>query len=317
MKTARTTPSGLSNYPAKASPMNAAAAITIGKELTVKRLGFGAMRLCGPGIWGWPANRENALRVLRRAVQLGVNFIDTADAYGPYVNEEEIAQALHPYPDDLVIATKGGLTRSGPGEWNRCGLPAHLEEACEESLRRLRLDRIDLYQLHAVDPAVPLEEQVGALRKLRDAGKIRYVGLSNVDVEQLRRAERIVEIASVQNNYNVGNRVGEPVLAHCESEGLAFIPYFPLDGGDLGTIQALTPIARTHRATIWQVGLAWLLQRSPTMLPIPGTSSLEHLAENVAASELELTREEYAELNRLAGDDLEPDGQWPTRRFVR
>ena len=280
--------------------MNAAMAITIGKELTVKRLGFGAMRLCGPGIWGWPADRENALRVLQRAVELEVNFIDTADSYGPHVNEEQIAQALYPYPDDLVIATKGGLIRGGPGEWKRCGRPAYLEESCEGSLRRLRLDRIDLYQLHAIDPEVPLEEQVGTLRNLRDAGRIRHVGLSNVDVEQLQRAERIVEIASVQNNYNVGNRVSEPVLAYCEAKGIAFIPYFPLDGGDLAALEPLESIAQAHAATIWQVGLAWLLQRSPAILPIPGTSSLEHLAENVAALQLTLNDAERAALDRVA-----------------
>jgi pyridoxine 4-dehydrogenase len=272
--------------------MNAATTITIGKELRVARLGFGAMRLCGPGIWGWPADRENALRVLRRAVELGVNFIDTADSYGPHVNEEQIAQALYPYPGGLVIASKGGLTRSGPGEWKRCGRPEHLERACEGSLRRLRRERIDLYQLHAVDPEVPLEEQVGTLRKLRDAGKIRYVGLSNVELEQLQAAERIVEIASVQNNYNVANRYSEPLLEYCAAKGIAFIPYFPLDGGDLAALETLAPIASAHDATVWQIGLAWLLQHSDAMLPIPGTSSLAHVEENIAASRIALTGEE-------------------------
>jgi aryl-alcohol dehydrogenase-like predicted oxidoreductase len=280
--------------------MNAATKISIGNELSVKRLGFGAMRLCGPRVWGWPQDRENALRVLRRGVELGVQFIDTADAYGPYVNEEQIAQALYPYPDGLVIATKGGSTRPARAEWQRDGRPSHLKEACDASLTRLRLDRIDLYQLHAIDPKVPFEEQIGALRELRDAGKIRLVGLSNVDLEQLRRAQRIVEIASVQNNYNVGNRTSEPVLEHCERNGIAFIPYFPLDGGDLHTVGALTPIARAHGATIWQIGLAWLLARSPAMLPIPGTSSLEHLEENVAASAIALTVTERATLDDLA-----------------
>src|SRR5271166_5927576 len=196
--------------------MSGVSTITIGKNLTVNRLGFGAMRLCGPGIWGWPADRANALRVLRRAVELGVNFIDTADAYGPHINEEQIAQALHPYPADLVIATKGGSTRSGPGQWGRDGRRSHLVGACDGSLRRLRLDCIDLYQLHAVDSNVPFDEQVGALRELRDAGKIRFVGLSNVDLDQLRHAERIVEIASVQNSYNVGNRASEPILEYCQ-----------------------------------------------------------------------------------------------------
>jgi aryl-alcohol dehydrogenase-like predicted oxidoreductase len=276
--------------------MNRSSTITIGNDLTVRRLGFGGMRLCGAGIWGWPADRENALRVLRRAVELGVNFIDTADSYGPHVNEEQIAQALYPYPKDLVIATKGGLTRSGPGEWKRDCRPKHLREACEGSLRRLRLDRIDVYQLHAIDTEVPFEDQIGTMRELRDAGKIRHVGLSNVDLDQLQRAQEIVEIVSVQNNYNVGNRTSESVLRHCQADGLAFIPYFPLDGGDLTALEALAAIADAHRATIWQVGLAWLLHHSPAMLPIPGTSSLEHLEENVAASELSLTEQEYAKL---------------------
>jgi len=264
------------------------------------RLGFGAMRLCGAHVWGWPADRENALRVLRRAVELGVTFIDTADAYGPNVNEEQIAWALYPYPAGLVIATKGGSTRPAPTEWHRDGRPEHLIAACEGSLRRLRLERIDLYQLHAADPNVPLEEQIGALRKLRDDGKIRRIGLSNVNLEQLRHAERIVEIASVQNNYNVGNRVSEPILEYCQDNGMAFIPYFPLDAGDIAAVQALEPVAAAHGATIFQVALAWLLRHSPVMLPIPGTSSLDHLRENAAAADLALTAEEYATLERVA-----------------
>lgn len=279
--------------------MNAQTTITIGNELTVRRLGFGAMRLCGKLIMGWPHDRENALRVLRRAVELGVNFIDTADAYGPHVNEEQIAQALHPYPKDLTIATKGGCIRP-EGRWERDGSPAHLREACEGSLRRLRVERIDVYQLHAVDTKVPLEEQVGTLKTLRDEGKIRFVGLSNVDVEELERARRIVDIVSVQNNYNVANRTSEAVLEYCERNGIAFIPYFPLDGGDLEAAEALAPIARAHEATIWQVGLAWLLARSASLLPIPGTSSLAHLEENVAARDLALSDSEMAELDRLA-----------------
>jgi aryl-alcohol dehydrogenase-like predicted oxidoreductase len=274
--------------------------ITIGGALRVNRMGFGAMRLCGSGIWGWPADRENALRVLRRAVELGVNFIDTADAYGPFVNEEQIAQALYPYSEGLVIATKGGSVRPGPGQWVRDGRPEHLKAACEGSLRRLRLSRIDLYQLHAVASNVPLEEQVGALRELRDQGKIRLVGLSNVELHQLQRAEEIVEIASVQNNYNVGNRVSEPVLRYCEAKGLAFIPYFPLDAGDIAALDVLRPIAAAHEATVFQIALAWLLRHSPAMLPIPGTSSLEHLEENVAAAQLELSEEEYEGLDRVA-----------------
>ena len=280
--------------------MNDAGTISLGNELTVNRMGFGAMRLCGQGVWGWPSDRENALRVLRRAVELGVNFIDTADAYGPYINEEQIAQALYPYPAGLVVATKGGSIRPGPSQWDRDGRPSHLAAACDASLRRLKVERIDLYQLHTVDPKVPFEEQIGALRELRDAGKIRFVGLSNVDLDQLKRAEAIVPIASVQNNYNVGNRLSEPVLEHCARNGIAFIPYFPLDGGDLTDINALEPIARAHDATIWQIGLAWLLAHSPAMLPIPGTSSLHHLEQNVAASHVVLRDDELAMLDRIA-----------------
>ena len=280
--------------------MNDARTITLGNELTVNRMGFGAMRLCGKGVWGWPNDRENALRVLRRAVELGVNFIDTADAYGPYVNEEQIAQALHPYPADLVIATKGGSIRPGPSQWDRDGRPSHLVAACDGSLRRLRVDRIDLYQLHAVDPKVPFDEQIGTLRALVDAGKIRLIGLSNVDLDQLKRAEAVVPIASVQNNYNVGNRVSEPVLEYCAGKGITFIPYFPLDGGDLADISALASIAHARGVTIWQIGLAWLLAHSPAMLPIPGTSSLAHLEENVGAGAIALTPEDVAALDRLA-----------------
>jgi aryl-alcohol dehydrogenase-like predicted oxidoreductase len=276
--------------------MNRASTITIGNDLTVRRLGFGGMRLCGPGIWGWPADRENALRVLRRGIELGVNFIDTADSYGPHVNEEQIAQALYPYPSGLVIATKGGLTRGGPGEWKRDCRPEHLRAACEGSLRRLRVDRIDVYQLHAIDPDVPFEDQIGTMRELRDAGKVRHVGLSNVDLDQLRAAQAIVEIVSVQNNYNVGNRTSEPVLKYCEANGIAFIPYFPLDGGDLAADQALSSVAAGRNTTVWQIGLAWLLRHSPAMLPIPGTSSVAHLEENVAASGLALGDDEYRQL---------------------
>jgi pyridoxine 4-dehydrogenase len=276
--------------------MNDATTIGIGDALHANRLGFGAMRLCGPGIWGWPADRENALRVLRRVIELGVNFIDTADAYGPNVNEEQIAQALHPYPTDLVIATKGGSTRGGPG---RDGRPSHLKEACEGSLRRLRLEWIDLYQLHAVDPTVPFEDQVGALRDLRDAGKIRYAGLANVTLPQLQAAQGIIEIASVQNSYNVGDRESESIVEYCENNGIVFIPYFPLDGGDLHAIEGLKTIAAEVGATIWQVGLAWLMHRSPAMLPIPGTSSLTHLEENLAAAGLQLSDEAYKQLDKL------------------
>lgn len=242
--------------------------VAIGGDLIVNRLGFGAMRLCGPGVWGWPQNRENALGVLRRAVELGVQFIDTADAYGPEVNEEQICAALFPYPKDVTIATKGGSTRSGPGQWGRDGRPDHLRAACEASLRRLKLDRIDLYQLHCVDPKVPLEESVGALKELRDAGKVGHVGLSNVSVDQIQRAEQIVPIVSVQNEYNVEERYSEAVLEYCEENGKAFIPYFPLGGGDIGTDRV--------------EALRWLLERSPATLPIPGTSRIEHLEENMS-----------------------------------
>jgi pyridoxine 4-dehydrogenase len=277
-----------------------AATIAVGNELHVHRLGFGAMRLCGAGVWGWPKDRENALRVLRRAVELGVNFIDTADAYGPNVNEEQIAEALYPYAEDLVIATKGGSTRSGPGQWGRDGRPTHLVKACEGSLRRLRLDCIDLYQLHAVDASVPFDEQLGALRDLRDDGKIRCIGLSNVSLEHLEQAERIVEISSVQNNYNVGNREGEAELEYCRRKGIAFIPYFPLDAGDLQSVEALQAVAKAHDATLWQVGLAWLLAHSPNTLPIPGTSSVAHLEENVAAAGLQLSDDELRALDLVS-----------------
>jgi aryl-alcohol dehydrogenase-like predicted oxidoreductase len=280
---------------------SAAGTFRLGGELAVHRLGFGGMRLCGPGVWDWPADRENALAVLSRAVEVGVNFIDTADAYGPEVNERQIAQALHPYPDGLVIATKGGLVRSGPGQWERDARPERLRLCCDESLQRLRLERIDLYQLHAPDTKVPLADQIGTLKEMQDVGKIRFIGVSNVTLEQLREAQRIADVVSVQNPYNVGNRHGnEALLAACENDAIAFIPYFPLDGGDLDTVKALEPIARAHDATTWQVALAWLLHRSPVMLPIPGTSSLAHLDENVAAASLELSKEEYATLDALA-----------------
>ena len=271
-------------------------------DMPVHRLGFGGMRLCGPGIWGWPEDRENALAVLQRAVDLGVNFIDTADAYGPEVNERQIAQALHPYADGLVIATKGGLTREGPGQWARDCRPERLRNCCDESLQRLRVDHIDLYQLHAIDTKVPLADQVGTLRDLRDVGKIRFVGLSNVTVEQLDEAREIVEIVSVQNPYNVADRHGnDALLAACERHGIAFIPYFPVDAGDIGSVAALKPIADAHGATIYQVALAWLLHRSRAMLPIPGTSSIAHLEENVSAASLELSAEEHAALDAIGG----------------
>jgi pyridoxine 4-dehydrogenase len=278
---------------------SAAGAISLGGDLEVSRLGFGAMRLTGEGIWGPPPDREGAKAVLRRAVELGVDFIDTADAYGPGVSEELIAEALHPYPGGLVIATKGGSTRSGPGAWARDGRPEHLREACEESLRRLRLERIDVYQLHAVDPKVPLEESVGVLAELRDEGKIAHVGLSNVNVEELELALQIVPIVSVQNRYSVLDRASEPVLERCESEGRAFIPWFPLGAGRIES-GAIDRVAAARGATPFQVALSWLLARSPVMLTIPGTSSVEHLEQNVAAAALELAPEEQAELSASA-----------------
>jgi len=270
----------------------------IGAELEVNRIGYGAMRLCGARVTGWPEDRENALRVLRRAVELGATLVDTADAYGPEVNELQVAEALHPY-DGIVVATKGGLVRRGGGSggWPQDGRPEHLRAACEASLRRLRVERIDLYQLHRPDPAVPFADSVGALRDLRAEGKIRHVGLSNVSVAQLEEACGIVEIASVQNEYNLGNRESEDVLKACERAGIAFLPWYPLEAGALarpgGPVEA---IARDHDATPAQVALAWLLRRSPVTIPIPGTSSVEHLEENMAARELELTRAELEQL---------------------
>jgi pyridoxine 4-dehydrogenase len=264
--------------------------------LRVRRLGFGAMRITGPGIWGDPADREAAIVVLRRAAELDVNLIDTADSYGPEVSENLIAEALHPYPENLLIATKGGLTRDGPGSWHRDCSPKHLREACESSLRRLRLDTIPLYQLHAVDPKVPYEESVGTLAELRSEGKIRNVGVSNVGLDELALARSIVDVVSVQNRYSVTNRDSEGVLKQCERDGLGFLPWFPLDSGSAAG-GALEPVARAHEASVVQIALAWLLQHSPVTIPIPGTSKIEHLEENVAAAAIELTDEELAALD--------------------
>ena len=269
----------------------------IGGDLEVHRLGFGAMRVTGRGIWGPPEDPEEARRVLRRVVELGVDLIDTADSYGPEVSENLIAETLHPYPDGLVIATKGGLLRTGPGQWPRDGRPEHLRDACEGSLRRLRLDRIDLYQLHSPDPKVPWEDSMGALGELRDEGKIRHVGISNVSVDELERAREIVEVVTVQNRYNIEDRRSEDVLERCEELGIGFIPWFPLATGDLARSGgALDRIASAHDATPAQVALAWLLARSPVMLPIPGTSSVEHLEENLRAASIELSPEQVAEI---------------------
>jgi pyridoxine 4-dehydrogenase len=273
---------------------------TLGGELTVNRLGFGAMRLTGDGVWGEPADRDECKAVLRRAIELGVNFIDTADSYGPAVSEEIIAEALHPYPDDLVIATKGGFLRPGPGQWDPDGRPEHLREACESSLRRLKVERIDLYQLHVPDRTVRYEESVGALKELQDDGKIRLIGVSNVSVEQLATARGIADVVSVQNRFNLTDRATEDELDQCEQDGIGFIPWFPLAVGRLARPGGpLDEIAAGHDATPSQVALAWLLQRSPVMLPIPGTSSVEHLEENVAAAGIELGEDELETLSRI------------------
>jgi aryl-alcohol dehydrogenase-like predicted oxidoreductase len=274
----------------------------LGGDLAVNRLGFGAMRITGEGIWGWPPDRENALKVLRRATDLGVNLIDTADAYGPDTSELLIAEALHPYPKGVVIATKGGLTRPGPGQWVPNGRPEHLKQAVEGSLRRLRLERIDLYQLHTVDPKVPIEESLGALKQMQDSGKIRHIGLSNVDPKEIARARKIVPIVSVQNRYNIEDRKSENVLVYCEKENLGFLPWFPIGGGSgLKPENPLNLAAKAHGVSVYQVALAWLLARSPVMLPIPGTSSLAHLEDNVAAAKLKLTPQEWKAIDAIAG----------------
>jgi pyridoxine 4-dehydrogenase len=270
-------------------------------DLTVNRMGFGAMRLTGPGVIGEPADPENAKAVLRRAVELGVNFIDTAASYGPEINERQVADALHPYPDGLVIGTKGGLIHEHQGEWLRDGRPETLRTSCEASLRRLRIDRIDLYQLHAVDPSVPFEESVGTLAELQREGNIRHIGLSNVDARQLAQARELVTVVSVQNRYNLADRHSEGVLEACERDEIAFLPWFPLAFGDLTRGGGrLADVASARGATQAQVALAWLLRRSPVMLPIPGTSSVEHLEENLGAASLELTDAEFAELSRAS-----------------
>jgi pyridoxine 4-dehydrogenase len=273
-----------------------AGTIDVGGDLTVNRLGFGAMRVTGPGIWGPPADRDESLAVLRRAVELGVNFIDTADSYGPDVSEELIADALHPYPDDLVIATKGGLRRPGPDRWVPQGRPEYLVAACEGSLRRLRIEQIPLYQLHRPDPRVPLEESVGALVALKEQGKIRHIGVSNVTEDQLRVAQRLTPVVSVQNRYNVDDRDSESLVDLCEQERLVFLPWAPIQ--DLDRNAAVQEIAGRHGATPRQVVLAWQLARSPAILPIPGTGSVGHLEENVAAAAIALTAAEVAAITR-------------------
>ena len=277
----------------------AAGTLTLGGDLVVNRMGFGAMRITGPGIWGEPKEPAEAHRVLRRAVELGVNFIDTADAYGPEVSERLIAEALHPYPQGLVIATKGGLVRPGPSQWVPDGRPEHLREACEASLKRLRLSRIDLYQFHRIDPKVPLEDSIGELARLQKEGKIRHVGVSNFDVAELARARRVTPIVSVQNRYNIADRSSADVLAVCEREHLAFISWAPIARGSSDTLEgsaaskALDAIAHAHGVSVYQVAIAWLLA-TPAMLPIPGTSSVAHLEEDVAAAGIKLSATELA-----------------------
>jgi pyridoxine 4-dehydrogenase len=272
--------------------------VSLGGELTVNRLGFGAMRLTGDGIWGPPKDQEGALAVLRRATELGVNFIDTADSYGPSVSEELIAKALAPYPKHLVIATKGGWNRPGPGQWTHDASPEHLRKAVEGSLKRLRLERIDVYQLHVPDPVVPFDASVETLAELQGQGKIRFVALSNVTQEHIERARKIVPIVSIQNRYSFADREWDYVLDYCERNEIAFIPWSPLGSGKVGGT-LLERIAQTHQNTPKQVALAWLLKRSPVMLPIPGTSSIKHLEENVQAASLGLTDEEYGELTAV------------------
>lgn len=275
----------------------------IGGDLPVHRLGFGAMRITGDGIWGPPKDRQEALRVLRRAIELGVNLLDTAEAYGPYLSEELIAEALFPFPKDLVIATKGGLDRPGPNQWTPNGRPERLRQALDGSLRRLRLERIDLYQLHRIDPQVSEEDQFGTLREFQRAGKIRHIGLSEVNVDQIERARRYFPVASVQNRYNLTDRTWESVIDYCQGENIGFIPWFPLDTGKLSASGgALARIAEQLGATPSQVAIAWLLQRSSVMLPIPGTSRVKHLEENVAAAGLQLTDEQFEELTSAIGE---------------
>ncbi len=284
---------------AAASP-NDTSTFSIGGDLPVNRLGFGAMRLTGEGIWGWPPDRQNAFKVLRRAVELGVNLIDTADAYGPETDELLIAEALYPYPQGLVIATKGGNTRPGPNQWVPDGRPEYLKQCVDKSLKRLRLDRIDLYQLHRVDPKVPMEDSLGALKEMQSAGKIRYIGLSEVSPEQVERALKIVPIATVQNRYNVTDRKWENTLDYCAKQEIGFMPWAPVGGSRGMTNAALEKIAKDHGVTIYQLGLAWLLHRSPVMLPIPGTSSVAHLEENMAARKIQLRPVEWKALDALA-----------------
>lgn len=271
----------------------------IGGDMTVHRLGFGAMRITGEGIWGWPDDREQAKKLLRRVVELGIDFIDTADSYGPEVSEYLLCEALKPY-ENVHIATKGGLTRLGPSEWPRDGRPEHLERAINNSLRRLEIDQIDLYQLHAPDPDVPLEDSLGVLKEAQDAGKIRHIGVSNFSVDQIEQARELVEVCTVQNRYNLGDREHEEVVDYCTEHGIGFIPWYPLNTGELAEDERLEDIAGNYDATSSQIALAWLLKRSPVMLPIPGTSSMEHLEENTAARDIDLSDEDFETLNQMS-----------------
>ncbi len=286
----------------KDSPAAASGEFKIGGDLKVHRLGFGAMRITGPGIWGEPKDPAAARRVLRKAVDLGINLIDTADSYGPEVSERLIAEALHPYPKGLVIATKGGLTRSGPEQWAPVGRPEYLRQCVELSLRRLKTDCIDLYQLHRIDPKVPVAESLGALKELQKAGKIRHIGLSEVSVKEIEQAQKTVTVVSVQNLYNLGNRQSEAVLDYCTRHSLGFIPWFPLAAGAMARPGGkLDKAAKLHGVTVSQLALAWLLQKSPVMLPIPGTSSTEHLVENAGGAGLKLTESEWADISGASG----------------
>jgi pyridoxine 4-dehydrogenase len=284
-------------------PASSSGTFALGGQLVVHRLGFGAMRITGPGVWGEPADRDQAIAVLRRAVELGVDLIDTADSYGPYVSEELIRTALHPYPSQLVIATKAGMVRTGPNLWHALGRPEYLRQECEMSLRRLRLEQIPLFQLHRIDPQVPLGEQVGELAALQSEGKIRFIGLSNVSVDQIRAARAVVAIATVQNRYNLVDRGSEDVVEHCERERIGFIPWFPLATGDLSRNGGLlTAFSERLGTTPSQVAVAWLLHRSQVILPIPGTASVAHLEENVEAALLGLTDDQVAELGKLGAE---------------
>ncbi len=283
------------------TPIAASGTFSLGKDLEVHRLGYGAMRLTGDGIWGEPKDRESAKQVLRRAVELGVDFIDTADSYGPYINEDLIREALHPY-DHVVVATKGGLTRSGPDIWEQVGRPEYLRQCVHMSLRRLGVEQIDLWQLHRIDAQVPVEESLGAVKALQDEGKIKHLGLSEVTVAEIEQARKVIDVVSVQNLYNLANRQSEEILNYCEREGIGFIPWFPVAAGDLAKPGGLLDeMAKDHHATHAQLALAWLLRRSPVMLPIPGTSSVAHLEENCAAATVELSDSEYEALSAAAG----------------